>query len=150
MNPNPNLPREGFTVSEAGAMAGLGRTKIYEEISEGRLKARKCGKRTIILKDELRQFLESLPLSKPLWREDVLDAHDEARAVAAAAAAPAQSLVLPATAPANESTVEIISVPPRRQPGTKSKTKAPEKKPAPKRRQALAEHEQEHETEMTS
>ena len=44
-------------------MAGLGRTKIYEAISKGQLKARKCGKRTIILVDELRQFLESLPLS---------------------------------------------------------------------------------------
>jgi excisionase family DNA binding protein len=63
MNPNPNLPREGLTVSEACAMAGLGRTKIYEAISKGQLKARKCGKRTIILVDELRQFLESLPLS---------------------------------------------------------------------------------------
>jgi excisionase family DNA binding protein len=63
MNPNPNLPREGLTVSEACAMAALGRTKIYEAISEGRLKARKCGKRTLILKNELRQFLESLPLS---------------------------------------------------------------------------------------
>jgi excisionase family DNA binding protein len=63
MNSNPNLPREGLTVSEACAMAGLGRTKIYQAISEGRLKARKCGKRTIILRDDLRHFLESLPLS---------------------------------------------------------------------------------------
>jgi excisionase family DNA binding protein len=63
MNPNLDLPREGLTISEACAIAGIGRTKIYEAISEGRLKARKCGKRTLILKNELRQFLESLPLS---------------------------------------------------------------------------------------
>ena len=63
MEPIQELRREAVSIAEAGAMAGIGRTKIYEAISKGRLKARKCGKRTIILKDELRQFLESLPLS---------------------------------------------------------------------------------------
>jgi excisionase family DNA binding protein len=55
------LNREAVSIAEAAAMAGLGRTKIYEAISKGRLKARKCGKRTLILRDELRQFLASLP-----------------------------------------------------------------------------------------
>jgi excisionase family DNA binding protein len=63
MTSDTDLLREGLTVSEACGMAGLGRTKIYQEISEGRLRARKCGRRTLILKDELRQFLASLPLS---------------------------------------------------------------------------------------
>ncbi|WOH51130.1 MULTISPECIES: helix-turn-helix domain-containing protein [unclassified Bradyrhizobium] len=53
--------REGLSVAEACAVAGIGRTKIYQAISEGRLKARKCGKRTLILRDELRHFLVSLP-----------------------------------------------------------------------------------------
>jgi excisionase family DNA binding protein len=55
------VAREGLSIAEACAMAGLGRTKIYEAIAEGSLKARKCGKRTIVLRNELRDFLASLP-----------------------------------------------------------------------------------------
>ena len=31
---------------------GIGRTKVYEEINAGRLKARKAGRRTIIADDD--------------------------------------------------------------------------------------------------
>lgn len=55
------LQREGLSISEACAIAGIGRTKIYQAISEGNLKARKCGKRTLVLRDDLRNFLASLP-----------------------------------------------------------------------------------------
>ena len=51
----------GQPKEEACAMAGIGRTKIYEAIANGKLTARKCGKRTLILREELRQFLASLP-----------------------------------------------------------------------------------------
>jgi len=54
--------REGLSIAEACAVAGIGRTKIYQAISDGSLKARKCGKRTLILRDELRHFLASLPI----------------------------------------------------------------------------------------
>jgi excisionase family DNA binding protein len=53
--------REGLSIAEACAVAGLGRTKIYQAITEGTLKARKCGKRTLVLRDDLRAFLASLP-----------------------------------------------------------------------------------------
>jgi excisionase family DNA binding protein len=53
--------REGLSIAEACAVAGIGRTKIYEAISDGTLTARKCGKRTLILRDDLRRFLGSLP-----------------------------------------------------------------------------------------
>jgi excisionase family DNA binding protein len=56
-----NSQREGLSISEACAVAGIGRTKIYQAITDGSLKARKCGKRTLILRDELRHFLASLP-----------------------------------------------------------------------------------------
>ena len=46
--------REGLSISEACAVAGIGRTKIYQAISNGNLKARKCGKRTLVLRDDLR------------------------------------------------------------------------------------------------
>lgn len=55
------IEREGLSISEACAMAGIGRTKIYQAIATGSLKARKCGKRTLVLRDELREFLASLP-----------------------------------------------------------------------------------------
>ena len=43
------------------AVAGIGRTKIYQAIADGSLKARECGKRTLVLRDDLRDFLASLP-----------------------------------------------------------------------------------------
>jgi excisionase family DNA binding protein len=59
--PKYELQREGLSIAEACAVAGIGRTKIYQAITDGSLKARKCGKRTLILRDELRNFLASLP-----------------------------------------------------------------------------------------
>jgi excisionase family DNA binding protein len=48
-------------VVEACTIAGLGRTKIYEAIADRQLKARKFGKRTIILRSDLERFLTALP-----------------------------------------------------------------------------------------
>lgn len=57
-----NFPhREGLSIQEACELAGIGRTKIYEAISQGDLKARKLGKRTLILRSDLHEFLHSLP-----------------------------------------------------------------------------------------
>jgi excisionase family DNA binding protein len=62
MNPDiGELKREGLSILEACAVAGIGRTKIYQAITDGTLKARKCGKRTLILREELSRFLTSLP-----------------------------------------------------------------------------------------
>jgi excisionase family DNA binding protein len=57
-----NFRKEGLSVAEACAIAGIGRTKIYEAIKEGSLRARKYGKRCIILRDDLRTFLTGLPI----------------------------------------------------------------------------------------
>jgi hypothetical protein len=40
---------------------GVGRTTAYAEIKQGRLRARKCGKRTIITEDDGDDWLNSLP-----------------------------------------------------------------------------------------
>lgn len=40
------------------------RTAAYQAIREGKLVARKSGRRTIILADDLRAFLETLPRVK--------------------------------------------------------------------------------------
>ena len=54
--------REGLSVTDACRVAGIGRTKIYEAIADGQLKARKFGKRTLILRADLRDFLARLPV----------------------------------------------------------------------------------------
>jgi excisionase family DNA binding protein len=40
---------------------GIGRTRAYEEIHAGRLKARKVGRRTIITLDDAEEWLSRLP-----------------------------------------------------------------------------------------
>ncbi|SFK79199.1 helix-turn-helix domain-containing protein [Methylocapsa palsarum] len=52
-------------------IAGIGRTTVFQEIAEGRLKARKIGRRTIILKDDAIAWLTSLPASRPRNSEAV-------------------------------------------------------------------------------
>ena len=59
-----DLQPEGLSVMEACRVSGLGRTTVYEAISDGRLLARKAGKRTIILRTELQEFLTALPVVK--------------------------------------------------------------------------------------
>jgi excisionase family DNA binding protein len=55
------LQREALSIAEVSAVAGIGRTKIYQAIADGSLKARKYGRRTLVLRNELRDFLTSLP-----------------------------------------------------------------------------------------
>jgi excisionase family DNA binding protein len=53
-----------FSISEACERSGIGRTAIYDMINSGKLTARKRGRRTLILADDLRRCLELLPLVK--------------------------------------------------------------------------------------
>jgi excisionase family DNA binding protein len=52
------------TIAEACARSGIGRTTIYELIKTGQLTARKRGRRTLILADDLQRCLEALPQIK--------------------------------------------------------------------------------------
>jgi excisionase family DNA binding protein len=52
-----------YTIDEAVSVSGLGRTSLYVAASDGRLPFRKNGKRTLILADDLRKFLASLPVA---------------------------------------------------------------------------------------
>jgi len=54
-----------MTVKKFGARYGLGPTKIYEEIKTGRLRAVKCGSRTLILAKDARAWEQSLPALAP-------------------------------------------------------------------------------------
>lgn len=49
-----------FSIEETITLTGLGKTKLYELIKSGELKAKKLGKRTLILKPDLKDFLSRL------------------------------------------------------------------------------------------
>jgi excisionase family DNA binding protein len=59
-----SLPRLAYTVDEACDVAVMGRTTLYEEITAGRLKARKRGRSTIILAGDLAAYLAALPAAE--------------------------------------------------------------------------------------
>jgi excisionase family DNA binding protein len=48
-------------VEEAARRAGVGRGFLYQQIGQGRLRARKAGRRTLIALTDLAAWLEALP-----------------------------------------------------------------------------------------
>ena len=54
-----------YTIDEAVKAGAGSRTKVYEAINAGTLKARKRGKRTIILRDDFQRYLDELPEYRP-------------------------------------------------------------------------------------
>ncbi|WP_459762150.1 helix-turn-helix domain-containing protein [Methylobacterium sp. CM6257] len=50
-----------YGIAEAVKVSGVGRSFLYEQIKSGRLKARKLGRRTLILADDLQSWLSALP-----------------------------------------------------------------------------------------
>lgn len=53
--------QRAMTITEFCERYGPGRTKAYEELKLGRLRARKIGKRTIITEDDAEDWLRRLP-----------------------------------------------------------------------------------------
>ena len=58
---NNDQNKLSYTIPELVRDTGAGRSKIYQEIAAGRLKVRKLGKRTLILHDDAKAWLRSLP-----------------------------------------------------------------------------------------
>ncbi len=52
--------QHALSIEDTMSATGIGRTKIYELINAGELKAKKIGKRTIVLKVDLEEFLSNL------------------------------------------------------------------------------------------
>ena len=57
-----HTPQMAMSIAEFCQRYGVGRTTAYAEIKQGRLRARKCGKRTIIANDDGDEWLRRLPL----------------------------------------------------------------------------------------
>jgi excisionase family DNA binding protein len=53
-----------YHVDEAVRISGLGRSKLYQAVSSGELRALKCGRRTLIRAEDLEAFISSLPSIK--------------------------------------------------------------------------------------
>jgi len=65
--PVPEGPR-AFSIEVFCERFGIGRTSVYQEIKLGRLRARKIGRRTVILEDDAKDWSRRLPLMKTIDR----------------------------------------------------------------------------------
>ena len=54
---HPPLEPLAYSVNEAIRVSSLGRTRLYQLINEGKLEARKVGKRTLIPAARLRRLI---------------------------------------------------------------------------------------------
>ena len=61
MMDDEKIQKMAFSVDEAAMRAGLGRDAIYAAVRQGKLEAKKMGRRTLVTADALRRYLDSLP-----------------------------------------------------------------------------------------
>jgi excisionase family DNA binding protein len=54
---SPQVPRVAYSIPEAAASLGIGRTLLYKLIGERQIKSQKIGKRHVITAKELEDFL---------------------------------------------------------------------------------------------
>jgi excisionase family DNA binding protein len=57
-----------YSVSDACKVSGLGRTTLYAAMKAGKLTAHKCGRRTVIMSDDLLAWLRTLPKPQEVGR----------------------------------------------------------------------------------
>lgn len=55
------MPKISMTIDEAVSYCGIGRTKLYELAKDGVLSPKKAGRRTLILTEELDNYIRALP-----------------------------------------------------------------------------------------
>ncbi|SEO02397.1 transcriptional regulator, AlpA family [Rhodospirillales bacterium URHD0017] len=55
------VPRAALRVSEACSALAISRSKLYLELAAGRLRAVKCGRRTLIPVPSIKAWLDGLP-----------------------------------------------------------------------------------------
>lgn len=57
-----DLPKLAYSIGELAASGPVGRSTIYNAIAAARLRARKIGRRTIVLDEDWRAFLTDAPI----------------------------------------------------------------------------------------
>ena len=65
MNDTITTPPLAYTVEEFAVVAKIGRTGLYSAIKQRRLRARKYGRRTLILSEDGRAFWPPCPTWRP-------------------------------------------------------------------------------------
>lgn len=53
--------RIAYTVVTASTQSGVGRTKIFEASKHGQLRAKRNGRKLVILHEDLEEYVKSLP-----------------------------------------------------------------------------------------
>lgn len=59
--PIPLSERPTLTVDEFCGLVGIGKSLFYKAVAAGDISARKYGKRTFVMQDEVRRFIENMP-----------------------------------------------------------------------------------------
>jgi excisionase family DNA binding protein len=57
VHPSEYLEPIAYSIADACRVSSIGKTRLYQLISEGKLEARKIGKRTLIPADSLRRLI---------------------------------------------------------------------------------------------
>jgi hypothetical protein len=60
----PSVERLAVTIAETQQMLGIGRTKVYALLGDGKIAARKIGRRTVVSVESIRHFLANLPAAE--------------------------------------------------------------------------------------
>jgi excisionase family DNA binding protein len=63
-----SMARRAYSIRQVRELTGFCNEKVYQHIRRGELVARKAGRRTLVLAEDLDRFLQSLPAVK-LGRE---------------------------------------------------------------------------------
>jgi hypothetical protein len=95
------LPKLAYSIGELAACGPVGRSTIYNAIAAGTLRARKIGRRTIVLDEDWRAFLTDAPIgARPNPLAQLEDAASPMRRPSRTSQRlPAAPLIAPAVAP---------------------------------------------------
>lgn len=63
------LDKLAYSIEEACAATSLGTTKVYDLIREGKIEAKALDRRTVIPRESLVRYIDSLPAWKPKARQ---------------------------------------------------------------------------------